>query len=307
MAGLCEGGNEPPGSLKATKYLDKRILVVVCNGTKAASAQFNIPIAYACNLGRILKESSLEGRENLGRKESRGERSASLGGRWAAGREWGKETDCGGSKETSRDRLLYKRPETDCSRRSKQRASKEASLRDLSNCGSVQAEATRPEVLGSRRYNDNITYLLRSNTCRNSKHIPFTVDLLVGEQYGLRQSSASISTALSHGARCTRRGRQRQQLRTENISISRCWVQRADVETPEPLAIPSRDIVTAVSCRLALSAALSVLMLKQPSPPETNTAWRGRFVARHALSSAVTSSHQLIAFHSFSACAWRVA
>ncbi|KAJ4452267.1 hypothetical protein ANN_03785 [Periplaneta americana] len=41
--------------------LDKRILAVVCNGTKAASTQFNIPIAYACNLGRILKESSLKG------------------------------------------------------------------------------------------------------------------------------------------------------------------------------------------------------------------------------------------------------
>ncbi|KAJ4437981.1 hypothetical protein ANN_13920 [Periplaneta americana] len=40
--------------------LDKRILAVVCNGTKAASTQFNIPIAYACNLGRILKESSLK-------------------------------------------------------------------------------------------------------------------------------------------------------------------------------------------------------------------------------------------------------
>ncbi|KAJ4426343.1 hypothetical protein ANN_27157 [Periplaneta americana] len=38
--------------------LDKRILAVVCNGTKAASTQFNIPIAYACNLGRI--ESSLK-------------------------------------------------------------------------------------------------------------------------------------------------------------------------------------------------------------------------------------------------------
>ncbi|KAJ4437032.1 hypothetical protein ANN_17166 [Periplaneta americana] len=33
---------------------------------------------------------------------------------------------------------------------------------------------------------------------------------------------------------------------------------------------------------LALSAALAVLMLKQPSPPKTNTAWRGRFVAHHA-------------------------
>ncbi|KAJ4449108.1 hypothetical protein ANN_00503 [Periplaneta americana] len=40
--------------------LDKRILAVVCNGTKAASTQFNIPIAYAYNLGRILKETSLK-------------------------------------------------------------------------------------------------------------------------------------------------------------------------------------------------------------------------------------------------------
>ncbi|KAJ4427633.1 hypothetical protein ANN_25281 [Periplaneta americana] len=69
MAGLFEGGNEPPGSLKAssdarqaksTSAVDKRILAVVCNGTKAASTQFNIPIAYACNLRRILKESSLK-------------------------------------------------------------------------------------------------------------------------------------------------------------------------------------------------------------------------------------------------------
>ncbi|KAJ4440733.1 hypothetical protein ANN_08957 [Periplaneta americana] len=42
--------------------LDKRILAVVCNGTKAASTQFNIPIAYACNLGRI--ESSLKGMDD---------------------------------------------------------------------------------------------------------------------------------------------------------------------------------------------------------------------------------------------------
>ncbi|KAJ4437889.1 hypothetical protein ANN_13828 [Periplaneta americana] len=34
------------------------------------------------------------------------------------------------------------------------------------------------------------------------------------------------------------------------------------------------------SCRLALSAALSVLMHKQPRPLKTNTAWRGRFLAR---------------------------
>ncbi|KAJ4437965.1 hypothetical protein ANN_13904 [Periplaneta americana] len=40
--------------------LDKRILAVVCNGTKAASTQFNIPIAYTCILGSILKESSLK-------------------------------------------------------------------------------------------------------------------------------------------------------------------------------------------------------------------------------------------------------
>ncbi|KAJ4426668.1 hypothetical protein ANN_26466 [Periplaneta americana] len=43
--------------------LDKRILAVVCNGTKAASTQFNIPIAYACNLGRI--ESSLKDHRKL--------------------------------------------------------------------------------------------------------------------------------------------------------------------------------------------------------------------------------------------------
>ncbi|KAJ4447321.1 hypothetical protein ANN_09325 [Periplaneta americana] len=51
-----------PYALTVTPQLDKRILAVVCNGTKAASTQFNIPITYACNLGRILKESSLKGR-----------------------------------------------------------------------------------------------------------------------------------------------------------------------------------------------------------------------------------------------------
>ncbi|KAJ4436500.1 hypothetical protein ANN_16531 [Periplaneta americana] len=49
-------------------YLDKRILAVVCNGTKAASTQFNIPIAYACNLGRILKESSIKGNAAMQRR-----------------------------------------------------------------------------------------------------------------------------------------------------------------------------------------------------------------------------------------------
>ncbi|KAJ4445163.1 hypothetical protein ANN_06964 [Periplaneta americana] len=59
-------GNERKLSPEDDLKLDKRILAVVCNGTKAASTQFNIPIAYACNLGRILKELSLKGKEKGG-------------------------------------------------------------------------------------------------------------------------------------------------------------------------------------------------------------------------------------------------
>ncbi|KAJ4429380.1 hypothetical protein ANN_21537 [Periplaneta americana] len=57
--------NSRPNTSTQVRLLDERILAVVCNGTKAASTQFNIPIAYACNLGRILKKSSLKDRTQV--------------------------------------------------------------------------------------------------------------------------------------------------------------------------------------------------------------------------------------------------
>ncbi|KAJ4451468.1 hypothetical protein ANN_02930 [Periplaneta americana] len=161
MAGLCEGGNKPPGSLKAMYDFgidDSDEFGADDNEDFEAdeSEEFGICEDKDFWMGEN-EDFGMDEDENFGLGPGRfGEsnaRPAEERARGKAGvrRGEGKLRDAGrcagekGRRPTAAE--VEKRLETDCCRNFEDRRFEKW---NLSNCGSVQAEATRPEVSGSK-------------------------------------------------------------------------------------------------------------------------------------------------------------